>query len=129
VCGSDMLARVAAATAAVHRQRTPSENLTGKRTDMTSEHDPILRLRQEGLATRTFDEETIILDLRTSNYLALNDAGSLLWRRLELGASRSTLVDALLDEYETTSDQAARDVDHFLGCCRERNLLIEVRDP
>lgn len=46
--------------------------------------------------------------------LALNDSGALLWQCLESGADRASLVRALLDEYEVSSEQATSDVDVFL---------------
>lgn len=66
-----------------------------------------------------------MLDLRNSMYLSTNPAGSVLWRRLEQGTSRSELVDALVAEFEIPPERAAQDVDAFLADCRQRQLLEE----
>lgn len=64
-----------------------------------------------------------MLDLRRSAYLTTNAAGSLLWSRLEAGATRAELIDALLAEFEVGEPQATADVDAFLSECRRRELL------
>jgi hypothetical protein len=87
--------------------------------------EPLLRLRQADLAARAFRDETVVLDLRDSTYLATNPTGSLLWRLLERGARRSELVAALVDEFEVDEQTAAPDVDAFLAECRQRELLEE----
>lgn len=90
---------------------------------------PRLSLRQRELRARSFEQETIVLDLRSSMYLSTNPAGSILWRRLELGTTRSELIDALVSEFEIEWERAAQDVDAFLQDCRQRNLIVEDDQP
>lgn len=45
--------------------------------------------------------------------LTLNDSGALLWKRLEQGATRDDLADALTAEYDVSREQALVDVDEF----------------
>lgn len=45
--------------------------------------------------------------------LNLNDSGALLWQRLEQGAGREELADALTAQYDVSRDQALSDVDEF----------------
>ena len=45
--------------------------------------------------------------------LNLNDSGALLWQRLEQGADREELADALTSQYEVSRSQALADVDEF----------------
>lgn len=47
--------------------------------------------------------------------LTLNDSGALLWKRLEQGATRDDLADALTAEYDVSREQALVDVDEFYG--------------
>lgn len=65
----------------------------------------------------------VLLDLERSAYLATNPAATLLWHRLDEGATEGQLVDALVDEYEIPRERAATDVDAFLADCRRRDLL------
>ena len=47
--------------------------------------------------------------------LRLNAAGAMLWKRLEKGASRQELVQALMDEYQGLDENTAtNDVNSFL---------------
>ena len=45
--------------------------------------------------------------------LTLNDSGALLWKRLEQGAGREDLADALTAQYDVDREQALADVDEF----------------
>jgi hypothetical protein len=85
----------------------------------------VLKLREGEIATRTFDDEAIVLDLRLSTYLSTNPAGTVLWRELERGATRARLIQALLEEFEVSAERAAADVDAFVNDCSQRNLLDE----
>lgn len=55
--------------------------------------------------------------------MSVNETGAFLWHLLENGAERQELVDALLREYETDEQTAAKDVDAFLGQLREKALI------
>lgn len=52
--------------------------------------------------------------LNFNGMLTLNESGVMLWKLLEQGSDRDTLVAALLAEYEVTGQRAAADVDEFL---------------
>jgi hypothetical protein len=88
--------------------------------------DPtVFRLRTEDVAWREFDGESILLDLRTSMYLAANPAATVLWRKLAEGTTREGLVEALVEEFGIPAATAAVDVAAFLADCRARNLVSE----
>lgn len=46
--------------------------------------------------------------------LTLNETGVLLWHKLEVGATREELADALTAEYEVSREMALADVDAFV---------------
>jgi hypothetical protein len=85
--------------------------------------EPVLRLRQDDLAWREFAGEAVLLDLRTSMYLATNPAATILWRRLDQGTTETAMAAALVETFEIPAYRAAADVRKFLADCRERNLL------
>ena len=87
--------------------------------------EPVLKLESSQVEWRHFGDEVVLLDLRTSTYLSTNPAATLLWRRLESGATRTHLIEALVEDYEVEPDTAAKDVDAFLEDCRRRELLAE----
>ena len=53
--------------------------------------------------------------LNLNGMLTLNDSGAMLWQALEKGSSKEKLVEALLNEYEVTQEQAETDVEEFLN--------------
>lgn len=57
--------------------------------------------------------------------LNLNDSGAMLWQKLEQGAERDMLVQAMRDRYEVTQKQAAEDVDTFLNVLRKAGCIEE----
>ena len=84
-----------------------------------------IRLRTDGLTWREIDDELVVLDVVRSNYLATNEAGSLLWRSLAAGTTRDDLVRELSDAFELEADTASADVDRFLDELRAQALLEE----
>jgi hypothetical protein len=88
----------------------------------------VLKLREAAVAWREVDGEAMLLDLRSSTYLATNPSGTLLWRRLAEGTTRDALVDALVETFGIPTAHAAADVDAFLEDCRARELVDEVEE-
>jgi Coenzyme PQQ synthesis protein D (PqqD) len=81
------------------------------------------QLRKDDLVWRGVDDETIILDLRTSLYLSLNSAAASLWQSLEKGATERQMAESLCDKFGIAEDRARLDVKAFIACCQERDLL------
>ena len=55
--------------------------------------------------------------------MTLNETGSFLWSILEKGCEQDELVNALLDEYDVTREQAEADVNEFLNKLRNIDCL------
>jgi hypothetical protein len=83
----------------------------------------MLRLRAGAVEWRELDGELVALEHERSLYLTANPAGTLLWRELVTGATRSDLVGALLSTYAVASDVAEEDVDAFVATARAHGLL------
>jgi hypothetical protein len=82
-----------------------------------------IRLRDEDVTWRSVDDEVIVLDRRSWAYLSVNGSGALLWPRVVDGTTRPDLVEALVAAYAIEPDNAAADVDAFVGMLREHDLL------
>lgn len=63
--------------------------------------------------------------LNLNGMLTLNDSGAMLWQVLEKGGSKVALVDALLNEYDVTREQALADVDEFIEKLRQVDCIEE----
>src|SRR5690242_11819790 len=67
-------------------------------------------------------EGTILLDLRSGKYFALNSTGSLVWSRLELGAGREEIERALCETFGAGGEVGA-DLDLLLAGLEKRGLI------
>ena len=81
------------------------------------------RLRSDAIEWREVEGEVVALDVRTSQYLAVNATGAALWPLLAAGATRDELVTTLVERFETDAETAGGDVDAFLGALAEQDLL------
>lgn len=82
-----------------------------------------VRLRPGSVEWREVEGEVIAVDVRTSEYLAINPTGAVLWRALQDGATRGELAERLVAHFEVEPGVAARDVGKFLATLEERGLL------
>lgn len=85
-----------------------------------------LQLHDIDVAWRVVDGEVVALDLRESEYLAVNASGKILWEALARGTTRAGLVQRLIDEYALSPETAERDTGTFLAELRRRGLLDRV---
>jgi hypothetical protein len=65
--------------------------------------------------TSQVGDELILLNLDSGIYHSLNAVGVPIWTELTNGKCPAEIVDALVAEYDVTSDVAARDVQAFVG--------------
>lgn len=67
-----------------------------------------MRLRSADISARTIGDETIVLNLPSSRYLAITGVGTRLFELLVEDRSLDELVGAIVDEYEVDPLRAAR---------------------
>jgi hypothetical protein len=77
---------------------------------------------------REVGSEVVVLDLRSSSYITVNDAGALLWRRLSQGASADELGHTLAEGFDLPPDDARRDSAAFLDELVARHF-VTTDDP
>ena len=87
--------------------------------------DKVLRLRLNDLEWREIEGEIVILDLKSSSYMAINNTGRVIWKALTSGATRAQLVAELIGAFSIHEEVAERDVDEFLESLEEAHLLNE----
>ena len=83
---------------------------------------------KEGFVLRKVGNEQIVVTLgaamkELNGLIRLNESGVLLWHRLEAGAERADLEQALTDAYGIPREQAARDVGAFLDSLEPAHCL------
>ena len=88
--------------------------------------EPVVRLRDEALAWLPVDDEVVVLDAERDLYLGTNNSGSVLWKELAAGATRSQLAGLLVERFDIEQDRAESDVQAFLEQLTAANLVEEA---
>lgn len=83
----------------------------------------VVRLKQDGIAAREIEGETVVLDLLASRYLSINSAGTILLDELRQGRDEDQLTHSLIAAFEIDEATARRDVQAFLGDLDQLGLL------
>lgn len=89
---------------------------------MSSEAGPVLRLKP-GVEWQHVDDEVVVLDLTSSEYLAVNGSGAALWRLVAAGTTERRLVEELTARFRVDLAQARADVTQFTAQLRDLALL------
>ncbi len=55
--------------------------------------------------------------------IRLNETGCFLWNLLEKGATMETLTEKLLEEYDTTKENAEKDISAFVETLKANGIL------
>jgi hypothetical protein len=86
-------------------------------------HGKTLRLRADDLHWREVEGEVIALDIRESEYFAVNRSGAALWEAIAAGASERRLADLLIERFGVSEDDAAADARQFVADLERRGLV------
>ncbi len=78
------------------------------------------------VACRTLDETAFIL--LNSRMVRLNEVGTFIWELYENGSTVDAVVTEIVEEFETTKERAAEDVNAFVGELVAKELLVPVDD-
>jgi hypothetical protein len=81
------------------------------------------RVRTKGVTWRALDDQIVVLDLESSQYLSVSGAGTEIWPQLLQGATVEELVRSLVDAFDIDEATARTDTRTFLDDLRARNLL------
>ena len=74
------------------------------------------------VASRKIEDETVILDLQTSDYFLLNEVGSRIWELLQEGKDEDEIVKALEREFTVDGKKARKDVGAFMGQLKKERI-------
>lgn len=80
------------------------------------------------MITREIAGETILVPVGASaikynGLITLNEVGAFLWARLPGAADEAALVDAVLEEYEVSREEASSDVAEFIAQLKELKIV------
>ncbi len=88
-----------------------------------------MRISDQFMLRQVADEFLVIpvgeAALKVKGLIGLSESGSLLYRKLQSGATEEELTSALLAEYDIDADTARADTRSFLEQMRRMGILIE----
>lgn len=83
---------------------------------------------KNGYLLREVAENHVVVPVGNLDFdgmITLNETGTLIWKKLEIGATEEELIQAILAEYDVSKEIAAADVKTFLQALRGAKLLDE----
>ena len=84
---------------------------------------PTQPCRRERVLVERVDDETVLLDLDSGSYFALNDVGARIWELCDGDRSVDDIVSTITAEYDVDTETARRDVVELLSMLAEEQLL------
>lgn len=78
------------------------------------------------IATTSFDESTIILDLKKNTYYALNESAAEFWKFLTQSGSIENATEEMLKLYEKSSTTIEGDIEKLVDSLIQLGLLNAV---
>ena len=84
--------------------------------------------KEDGLVTRNIAGEIIIVPVRSNvaeidSIYTLNEVASLVWGMIDGQTTVDQLAAAICTSYEVTPEEAAKDLDEFLGALESAGLI------
>jgi len=76
---------------------------------------------------KVFEDEAVLLNVRTGQYYGINDVGARFWELAGEHANMGAIHQALLAEFDVTPEQLWQDLAHLVDELRAAGLL-EVDD-
>jgi hypothetical protein len=78
---------------------------------------------REGVSSRRFDGDLVILDLQGGNYFGLDEVGSLIWEHLMEGRSGIDTASILAGRYEAATEEILDDVMRLVNELLNKGLV------
>ena len=69
------------------------------------------------------DSEAVILDVNSGTYFGLNEVSNRIWQLLQTPASKASLIEQILAEYDVSKEQVTQDVEALLEDMSNAGLI------
>lgn len=66
------------------------------------------------------------MNLTTGVYLRLNQIGTRIWKELQADGALNRVMEVMLQEYDVTPEELAKDLLDLVGQMETKGLLVEV---
>jgi hypothetical protein len=78
------------------------------------------------VAWRRVENEAVVLDLNSSEYVSLNETAVLIWEKLGDGEPLERIQSAVCGEFDVSSDEALAGIKRFVKELTHKKLLLAV---
>ena len=75
---------------------------------------------------QVLEDESVLLDLASENYLGLDEVGTRIWQLIDDGEAMRAVVATMLVEYDTNEETLVGDPDEFLNDLQAQELIRPV---
>lgn len=86
-----------------------------------------MKIKENFILRKVADSYIVVpvgsMTLNFNGIINLNETGAFLFEKLQQGAGREDLINALLEEYDVAPDRAENDVDIFIQKVRNADVL------
>lgn len=86
-----------------------------------------MKIKENFILRKVADSYIVVpvgsMTLNFNGIINLNETGAFLFEKLQQGAGREDLINALLEEYDVAPDRAENDVDIFIQKVRDADVL------
>ncbi len=80
-------------------------------------------IRNNEVFANEIDNEVVMMHIKTGKYYGLDDIGSRLWERMKEKIQVGELIGQLLEEYEVSEEECAKDVLEILVELQSNELI------
>jgi len=80
--------------------------------------------RADEIEWKMFDDESLLLNVKTGFYFRLNAVGSYIWSNLDGSRNDDEIIRMIADTFDTTSEQARTDYRAFIAELSEEKLIL-----
>jgi hypothetical protein len=68
--------------------------------------------------------EMVLLDLKSEEYLGLNEVGARIWQLLQDGKDLKEISDILIDEYDVSKEELDGDINRLVVELQDAGLVV-----
>jgi hypothetical protein len=87
------------------------------------DRDAPLRAASANVHSKVFDDEVVVLDMKSGTYFSLRGSGVDIWRLIEANASCAGIVEALEGRFDASGSEIATAVDALIAELTEAELI------
>ena len=80
----------------------------------------------EEVICQVLEDESVLLDLASENYVGLDEVGTRIWQFIDGGETLPTIVATVLDEYDLAEDTVIRDLDKIVHDLQAQGPITTV---